>query len=110
MPAGTIDWAADNADKYLSLDRGATNLGLFSNGVNRGDGRQASHWKDDLGLGIMDPTAAPGEQLVLTNRDLIAFDVIGYRLVPEPGSVALMGIGVVALVVIRVRTSSRKAA
>ena len=35
----------------------------FSNGKNYGDGRQASHWKDSSGIGIMAPTASTGEQL-----------------------------------------------
>ena len=86
-----IDWTADNRAKYFSLDRGATNIALFSNGVNFGDGRQASHWKDDSGLGIMDPTAAPGEGLAISENDLRGFDVIGWNrasvnatAVPEP--------------------------
>ena len=86
-----IDWTADNRAKYFSLDRGATNLALFSNGVNFGDGRQASHWKDDSGLGVMDPTAAPGERLAISENDLRGFDVIGWNrasvnatAVPEP--------------------------
>src|SRR5262245_7428922 len=48
-----------------------------------GDGRQASHWKDDdlLGrhIGIMDPTIAPGTHLTVSNNDLLAFDSFGYR-------------------------------
>jgi hypothetical protein len=76
---GVIDWTADTRDKYFSLDRGATNIALFSNGINFGDGRQASHWKDNLGLGIMDPTAAPGERLAIAENDLRAFDVIGWN-------------------------------
>ena len=89
--AGGIDWTADTRDKYFSLDRGATNIALLSTGVTFGDGRQASHWKDNLGLGIMDPTAAPGEKLAISENDLRAFDVIGWNrssinatAVPEP--------------------------
>jgi len=85
---GAIDWTADTRTKYFSIDNGATDLGPFSNGVNFGDGRQASHWKDNLGLGIMDPTAASGEMLSITNLDIRAFDVIGYDLaVPEPATI-----------------------
>src|SRR5262249_26172948 len=56
----------------------ATSLGTFSTGQTHGDGRQASHWKDNLALGIMDPTAAPGEQMLITNLDRQAMDVIGW--------------------------------
>jgi hypothetical protein len=90
--AGVTDYTADNRAKYFSVDGGNTSVALFANGVVNGDGRQASHWKDLLGLGMMDPTAFPGEQLVISNNDLLAFDVLGYTLVPEPGTAALLGI------------------
>jgi hypothetical protein len=51
-----------------------------------GDGYQASHWKDDLGLGIMDPTAAPGERLSISALDIEAMDVVGWNLGPSAGA------------------------
>jgi hypothetical protein len=75
---GAIDWTADGRGKYFSIDAGATSLAAFSTGVTHGDGRQASHWKDNLGIGLMDPTLASGEQGVITTLDVLAFDVIGY--------------------------------
>jgi hypothetical protein len=48
-----------------------------------GDGRQASHWKDDSltgrYLGVMDPTIEPGEHQFITDNDVAVLDVIGYR-------------------------------
>ncbi len=48
-----------------------------------GDGRQASHWKDDnltgQYRGVMDPTIAPGERQLLTDDDLAVLEAIGYR-------------------------------
>lgn len=81
---GAIDWTADNRTKYFSIDGGATNTGgaTFSTGVFFGDGNQASHWKDNRGIGIMDPTADFGELLAISANDIRAFDVIGYDLVP----------------------------
>ncbi len=76
--AGTIDWSADNRTKYFSIDGGATSLTTFSTGKKFGDGRQASHWKDNLGIGLLDPTTSPGEFGRITNLDLLAFDVIGW--------------------------------
>lgn len=105
---GVIDWTADNRTKYFSIDGGDTSITAFSNGINFGDGRQASHWKDNLGIGIMDPTAAPGELLGISGYDKLALDVIGWdryvpepppNRTPEPGTLALCLLGVASLVV-----------
>lgn len=92
---------------YVSIDAGVTNLGRFATGSNNGDGRQASHWKDNLGLGIMDPTASSGEFLAITALDIQALDVIGYN-IPEPGTLALLGLG--ALAVLRNKRTGAKIA
>jgi hypothetical protein len=105
--AGVIDWTADARDKYFSIDGGASVGPLFSTGDSFGDGRQASHWKDDLGLGIMDPTADFGETLTIVGNDITAFDVIGWNVsaIPEPGTWALFGLGLAA---VGARTRRRK--
>ena len=99
--AGVIDWSADNRDKYFSLDGGITRGPLFANGVNHGDGDQASHWHDQMGLGIMDPAVAYGERLVLRANDLIALDAIGWDIgvfaVPLPGTLPLLCLGLALL-------------
>jgi hypothetical protein len=91
-----IDFTTGAGDKYFSLDGGITEIASFSNGATLGgDGRQASHWKDNLGLGIMDPTFASGELGVISQNDLRALDVIGWdrsaasyaTSVPEPSNV-----------------------
>ena len=89
--SGVMDWTASTTDKYFSLDKGVTSVASFSTGTTFGDGRQASHWKDNLGLGIMDPTAATGEALAAGPNDFLAFDAIGWNVVPEP-SVAMLGV------------------
>jgi hypothetical protein len=78
---------------FFSIDAGDTNLGRFATGAFNGDGRQASHWKDHLGLGMLDPTVAPGELMLISDLDLQAFDAIGYDLVPEPATVSLLVMG-----------------
>src|SRR6185295_7999459 len=72
---GVDDWTDDDTAKYFSVDGGATSLAAFSTGTTF----EASHWKDNLGIGIMDPTAGAGELLLITNNDRRAFDVIGYN-------------------------------
>lgn len=93
LGAGVTDYTADERDKFFSTDGGATELALFSTGANFGDGNQASHWKDNLGLGLMDPTAGFGERLDLSENDRRAMDVLGYTLVPEPGVSAMLTLG-----------------
>ena len=86
-----IDLTYDTRPKFFSIDGGASAATAGLNHWSLGganDGRQASHWKDNLGLGIMDPTAAPAGQLnIVTELDLQAIDIIGWdRItgVPEP--------------------------
>ncbi|MBC8096909.1 MAG: PEP-CTERM sorting domain-containing protein [Akkermansiaceae bacterium] len=93
MGVGVTDYTADNRGKYFSVDGGTTEVAAFATGVSFGDGTQASHWKDNLGIGLLDPTAAFGERLNLTDNDLLAMDAMGYNLVPEPGTTAILGLG-----------------
>ena len=45
----------------------------------------------------MDPTAGYGELLNISNNDLRAFDVLGYTLVPEPGTGLLFCTGLLLM-------------
>jgi hypothetical protein len=73
-----IDLRAGTATKYFSVDGGLTQITTFSTGRLNGDGNQASHWKDNLFIGIMDPTAAPAEYADITDFDVQAFDAMGW--------------------------------
>lgn len=92
----TLDWSIGGT-RCFSINAGQNCLALLSTGRALGDGRQASHWKDDTLLninppiGIMDPTASgPGGSrplMTISKLDRIAFDVMGFDLaVPEPGT------------------------
>ena len=91
--AGVLD-LRPGADSFFSIDGGRTAIATFSTGSDGGDGRQASHWKDNLGLGALDPTVADGEFVNVSPLDLLAFDVMGWDLVvvdvPEPGVLVLL--------------------
>lgn len=74
----------------------------MSTGIFGGDGRQASHWKDDVLIGsfvgVMDPTLAAATVEPITQADRRAFDLIGYDIVtpslcgaaPEPAGTCLL--------------------
>ena len=104
-----LDLATGDFDQFFSIDGGVTNLAYFSTGSYFGDGRQASHWYDHMGLGLMDPTAGYGELLGLTDLDRLAFDAIGWDLddaqqpIPEPATMLLFGTGVAGLLGVRMR-------
>jgi hypothetical protein len=95
---GALDWSVGGT-RYFSLDQGATVFGLggrqgyFSTGQYNGDGRQASHWKDNTyaggadcsnptvsPIGILDPTSGRCEGLAVTAMDLAAMDAMGWNL------------------------------
>ncbi len=110
QPAGGLNDGAfgqpSSSDRpFFSLDGGATRLATFSTGQFNGDGRQVSHWQDDLVPGIFDPTLTPGEPLILTPLDVLALDVIGWdaQPVPEPGMVLAFGAGSLWLLTMRRR-------
>jgi hypothetical protein len=94
---GVPDWTADTRDKFFSVDGGANLLDRFSTGVNFGDGRQNSHWKDDLGIGLMDPTTDFGDLMSISGADLRVLDIVGFDLVPEPAVLPALVAGLLTL-------------
>ncbi|HZM86576.1 MAG TPA: NF038122 family metalloprotease [Blastocatellia bacterium] len=77
---GTQVFFAGEPELLLSTGRGD---------ATGGDGRQASHWKDDelIGqyVGIMDPTLDEGRRETITSNDLLALDSMGFQVGPLNG-------------------------
>jgi len=86
----------------------------LSTGFFLGDGRQASHWKDnDLSgalVGLMDPTLAQGQRFDISAADIRALDLIGWDYDPavaEPASAVLFAIALLFFSFARRRLSRR---
>jgi len=78
------DWTVGGTP-CASADGGLSCIGLLATGRTNGDKRQASHWKDNKGLGLLDPTAPSGRVLTLSAQDVRALDLVGWD-VPTFGS------------------------
>jgi hypothetical protein len=100
-----------NSRPYFSINSGVTNQGQFATGGFNGDGAQASHWRDNLAIGIMDPTFGNGELGVVSLADRRALDAIGWNpnLVPEPCGWVLIFAGIIGLWSFRPATTIRRA-
>ncbi len=113
-PVNAAEFTA-NARNYVpgaaAVFSDTVNTWAFSTGFYTGDGRQASHWKDDslTGslIGVMDPTLSTGFISLATAADRRAFDLIGYDLneIPEPSAFVLVGAGLATLAFLRKRRS-----
>lgn len=105
--SATLDFITDLDDLPAEL--------RVSTGALNGDGRQASHWKDNnltgMYIGALDPTLSSGQIFQITTADLRALDLIGWDIVvtvPEPGSLllALLAAGG-GLLLVRRRSAGR---
>lgn len=80
------DISADSRDKFFlngpSDGKGGLSGGVkvnYSTGQNLGDGGQNSHWRDNLNLGLMDPTLSNGKTFgTFSGFDVAFFSAIGW--------------------------------
>ncbi len=115
-PINTVTFAT--ADRNLVpgangiTDFGADTWGVgtefrMSTGLTQGDGRQASHWKDNaltgIYIGMLDPTLNFNTIQQITEADFRALDLIGYDIapIPEPSTYALGVLGLASLYLLR---------
>ncbi len=85
-------------DQISGTDGGDAEV-LMSTGLTQGDGRQASHWKDGFGLGLMDPTLATEEISPITANDLRGLDLIGYEIIVVPEARAYLMLAAAACLI-----------
>jgi hypothetical protein len=102
-PAEFTSAARNLVPNTVAFTDDLANEWMMSTGSFTGDGRQASHWKDnDLSgvlLGTMDPTFNSGTVVPLSMPDVRALDLIGWDFVnPEPATSTLMILGMMILV------------
>jgi hypothetical protein len=76
------DITIDAAPEYFPLSLGQR--AALCNSLTIPGGCQASHWADNIGLGLMDPTSDIGRVNPITSNDIELLDVIGWTLRPAP--------------------------
>lgn len=78
-------------DLSVGLERTFLQIGgvqlEVSTGKKNGNGSQASHFLP--GMGLMRPAIGLGEQIDFTTADYLAFDALGWQIVPEPSTYGL---------------------
>ena len=96
---------SSSATSYFSINGGVTDLSGFN---QAGGGSDYADWATGATNQVQDAFGTPGAQSNLGANELTALDVIGWNLtasgtaletgvVPEPGSQALLGFGLVAV-------------
>ncbi len=85
---------------YFSIDGGVTSLRVYNNGSNGGDNKDWASGQTPPNDSFNAFTSA-GTENDLSHADLLTMDVIGYNLVPEPSSAALLALGALALAIAR---------
>ena len=67
------DFTTSNIDgKYFSIDGGETEIAPMTEAFG------FSHWQENLGIGLMEPTFGLGDKTEISDTDLLAFDTIGW--------------------------------
>ncbi len=85
--------------EYFSVDGGATNIRTFNNHANGGD---AADWASDGNAFVQNAFGTPGVAINYSVKEISAGDAIGWdlktRTTPEPATMAILGLGVAAVI------------
>ena len=104
LAQGVPDLSVGLEDKYLIL--GGLQIGV-STGTSNGNGNQASHFLP--GVGLMQPSVGFGQRLVFAPEDYLAFEALGWQIVPEPSTYGLsLGFLAIAAVAVSRRRRSQR--
>jgi hypothetical protein len=100
-PNGTRTYTTSGDNAYFSIDGGVTDLARFNQDSS---GDYGDWWSNNGGgnPGPNPPTEVQdaflyGHRTPTLGVELTALDVIGYNLVPEPGSLTLLALGIAAI-------------
>ncbi|MCE5278932.1 MAG: NF038122 family metalloprotease [Planctomycetaceae bacterium] len=83
----TARYLAPGGEQVFYFGDGIAEL---STGSDYGDGWQASHWKMGSMTNLMEPAVAAGHLMTISPQDLIAMDLIGWQIIPEPATLSLL--------------------
>jgi hypothetical protein len=97
---GNLNLNKNQSGVYFSMNGGLTHLKVYNNHSNGGDDKD---WAGDAIPDSYDAFGNTGQKADISTVDLQSMDVIGYDLVPEPTSAALLGVCGVGLLARRRR-------
>ena len=88
--AGVRDFSATPSGVYFSIDNGTNNIKSFNSTTSA----DIQDWASSTTADVYDAFLTLGTNALESTADATALDVIGYDLVPEPSSLALLGAGI----------------
>lgn len=97
--------ASNTVESYFSIDGGTTVLAHFN---QEGGGSDYGDWIFSATPQVQDAFATEGVNPVLGPNEITALNVIGYEVIPEPSTFALVGLGLLGFGLLRRRQSANR--
>ncbi len=92
-----LDLNPNQSGVYFSIDGGTTSLRVYNDGSNGGDDKDWASGQIPANDSF-NAFGTLGAKEDMSVADMKTMDVIGYNLVPEPGSATLLGLAIGCLV------------